>query len=105
MIRDRQAATVSDDVPERPPAGGLVEALDVKRNAAVGAAVGVALAVAAYLVRVLELLGPFAGTRQFPVLGVGGWFLLLAFVLASATALLVATLLTLVSVYRLAREA
>jgi len=105
LIRGVQAAPVSDDVPERPPAAGLAEALDVKRNAVVGAVVGVGLAVAAYLVRVFELLGPFAGTRQFPVLGVGGWFLLLAFVLASTTALLVATLLTLVSVYRLAREA
>jgi hypothetical protein len=91
------------EAPDRPRAG-LVAALDVPRNAAVGAAVGVALAAGLYLVRVLELLGPVAGTRRFPVVGAGGWFLLLAAVLASATAALVATLLTLVSAYRLARE-
>jgi len=104
MGRRRLPAHVSDDVPERPPTAGLIEALDVKRNAAVGVGVGVSLALAAYLVRVFEVLGPFAGTRQFPVLGVGGWFLLLAFVLASTTALLVTVALTATRVYRLARE-
>jgi hypothetical protein len=53
---------------------------------------------------VLEVIGPFAGTRQYPVLGPEGWFLGLALVLASATALLVAGVLTVVSAYRLARE-
>ncbi|MFB6160113.1 MAG: hypothetical protein ABEJ61_02945 [Haloferacaceae archaeon] len=93
------------DVPDRPPGGGLVATLRVPRNAAVGAAAGVALAAATYLVRVLELLGPFRGTRQYPVLGPEGWFLLLAVVLATTTALLVTTLLTLVTAYRLARTA
>lgn len=74
------------------------------RNAAVGLVVGAVVAAGAYLVRVLELFGPFAGTRRFPVLGPEGWFLLLAFVLATTTALAVATLLTAVSAYRLARE-
>ena len=95
---------MSDGAPDRPRAAGLVRALNVPRNAAVGAAVGVALAAAMYLVRVLELLGPFRGTRGFPVLGVGGWFLLLAVVLAVSTALLVTTALTVVSAYRLARR-
>ncbi|MFB6304469.1 MAG: hypothetical protein ABEH47_04835 [Haloferacaceae archaeon] len=95
---------MSDEVPDRPPAAGLVRALNLRRNAAVGAAVGVGLALLMYLVRVLELLGPVRGTRAFPVLGVGGWYLLLAVVLASATAALVTTALTLVSAYRLARE-
>ncbi|AFK18169.1 hypothetical protein E6P09_05235 [Haloferax mediterranei ATCC 33500] len=94
---------MTDDVPERPPAGGLVQALDVPRNAAIGALAGLALAATAYLFRVLELFGPFAGTREYPVLGPEGWFLILAFVLASATALLVATVLTLISAYRLSR--
>jgi hypothetical protein len=95
---------VTDEVPGRPPSGGLVEALNVPRNAKLGVLAGVGLAVAVYLFRVLELLGPFAGTRQYPVIGAEGWFLLLAFVLASATALLVTGLLTVVSAYRLARE-
>jgi hypothetical protein len=95
---------VTEEVPGRPPSGGLVEALNVPRNAKLGVLAGVGLAVAVYLFRVLELLGPFAGTRQYPVIGAEGWFLLLAFVLASATALLVTGLLTVVSAYRLARE-
>jgi hypothetical protein len=94
---------VSDEVPDRPPGAGLVQALHVPRNLAVGAVVGLLLALSMYLVRVLELFGPFQGTRSFPVLGVGGWYLLLAFVLASSTAVLVATVLTLGSAYRLAR--
>jgi hypothetical protein len=81
-----------------------VQALNVPRNAKLGLAAGVGLALVVYLFRVLELLGPFAGTRQYPVLGPEGWFLLLAAVLASATALLVTAALTLASAYRLARE-
>jgi hypothetical protein len=95
---------VTDDPPDRPPSGGLVQALQVPRNATLGVLAGVGLAVVVYLFRVLELLGPFAGTRQYPVIGAEGWFLLLAFVLASATALLVTALLTVVSAYRLSRE-
>ncbi|WP_435062956.1 DUF7536 family protein [Halobaculum sp. EA56] len=89
--------------PDRPPIAGLVEALSVKRNAAVGAAVGVALATVAYLVRALELLGPAGGTREYPVLGADGFFLMLAFVLASTTALLVATVLTVLAAVRVLR--
>ena len=96
--------SVSDEVPERPPQRGLAQALHVPRNAKVGAAVGVLLAALAYLFRVLELLGPFAGTQQYPLLGAEGWFAVLAFVLASSTALLVTAALTLVSAYRLANE-
>jgi hypothetical protein len=97
------SASDSPDAPDRPPGRGLVDALNVPRNAAVGAVVGLLLAVAMYAFRVLELVGPFPGTQQFPVLGPAGWFLLLAFVLASATALLVALALTVVSAYRLSR--
>ena len=95
---------MTDEIPSRPPSGGLVQALNVPRNAMVGVATGLGLAVVVYLFRVLELLGPFAGTRQYPILGPEGWFLLLAFVLASATALFVTALLTVVSAYRLARD-
>jgi len=95
---------VSDEVPDRPPGSGLVQALRVPRNGAVGAAVGLALAVLAYLARVFELLGPFAGTREYPGLGPEGWFLILAFVLATSTALFVTSLLTVVEAVRLARR-
>lgn len=95
---------MTDEVPSRPPSGGLVQALNVPRNAKLGVLTGVGLAVAVYLFRVLELLGPFAGTRQYPLVGPEGWFLLLAFVLASATALFVTAVLTVASAYRLSRE-
>lgn len=94
---------MSQESPDRPPAVAFARALGVKRNVAVGVACGVALALVAYLFRVFELAGPFGGTREFPVLGETGWFLLLAFVLASSTALLVATALSVVSLVRLAR--
>jgi hypothetical protein len=96
-------ASDTSETPDRPPSRALVEALNVPRNAAAGAVVGLVLAVAMYAFRVFELVGPFPGTQEFPVLGPAGWFVLLAFVLASATALLVALLLTLVSAYRLSR--
>jgi hypothetical protein len=93
--------SVSDQRPDRPTAG-LVSALGVRRNLTIGVGVGIALAVAVYLVRVFEVLGPVAGTQRYPVVGPEGWFLLLGFVLASATALFVTALLTVVTAYRLA---
>lgn len=95
---------MSDEVPGRPPQRGLAHALQVPRNATVGVLAGIGLAVLAYAFRVLELFGPFAGTRQYPILGPEGWFVVLAFVLASSTALLVTACLTLVSAYRLLRQ-
>lgn len=95
---------MSRKAPDRPPQAGLLSALCVPRNAAVGVGVGVALAVAVYLARVLELFGPFEGTQKYPVLGPEGWFLVLAFVLATSTALLVASVLTAVRAVRLSRE-
>ncbi|WP_129114418.1 DUF7536 family protein [Halegenticoccus tardaugens] len=95
---------MSDDVPERPPARGLLDALSVRRNAKIGAAVGLLVAVSAYLFRVFEVIGPFPGTQEFFFFGPGVWFLLLAFVLATTSAMLVAAALTVVSIYRLARE-
>jgi len=87
-----------------PSIGPLLKALSVRRNAGIGVASGVTLAVLAYVFRIGRAAGPFAGTRQFPVLGETGWFVLLSFVLACATALLVTTLLTLVALVRLLRE-
>ena len=95
---------MSSEVPDRPPGSGLVQALRVPRNGAVGVGVGVALAIAAYAARVFELLGPFAGTRTYPGVGPEAWFMILAFVLATSTALLVASLLTVVEAIRLARR-
>jgi hypothetical protein len=95
---------VSDDVPDRPPTTNLLLAVNLPRNLKIGAAVGLAFAVSVYLFRVFEVFGPFRGTREYPVLGPEGWFLMLAFVLASATALFVATVLTLASAYRLTRS-
>lgn len=92
-------------VAEGPPSESLATALHLKRNLLVGLVVGGLFALVPYLVRVFELLGPFAGTRGFPLLGVGGWYLLLAFVLATTTAMLVAAVLTAGSLVRLALSA
>ncbi len=77
----------------------------MRRNAAVGAGAGLLLAAAAYLFRVLELWGPVDGTREYPVLGPEGWFLLLAFVLAVAFGLLVTAALTVATAVSRARAA
>ena len=90
--------------PERPPSAGLLDALQVRRNAAVGVVVGVVIAILGYLVRVFELAGPASGTQSFPVVGPEGWFLILGFVLASATALFVTAALPAASSYRLTRR-
>jgi len=82
----------------------MIEALDVKRNAAVGLAVGVGVAALAYVVRILELLGPVATNREYPVLGEAGWFLMLAVVFAVSTALLVVLVLTGVRMAQLVNE-
>ena len=95
---------MSDERPERPPASGLLDALRVRRNATAGVAAGIALAALVYLVRVFELIGPVTGTQRYPILGPEGWFLGLAFVLASATALFVTGALTAVTAVRLARR-
>ncbi len=101
--RDGGPADPAEARPDRPPMAGLLDTLSVKRNVLVGVAVGVALAAIVYLVRALELLGPVGGTRTYPVLGADGFFLLLAVVLASATTLLVASVLTVVSAVRAVR--
>lgn len=94
----------ADGAPDRPPRAAMLDALSVRRNALAGVAVGLTLAVTVYLVRVFELLGPNLGAREYPVLGPEGYFLLLGFVLASATTILVTTALTLVTAVRLVRR-
>ncbi|ERG96297.1 hypothetical protein [Haloquadratum walsbyi] len=95
---------MSNEIPDRPQQSGLIDALQVPRNAIIGVGVGTGLAIVVYIARVFEILGPFAGTRQYPVVGPEGWFIVLAFVLATSTALLVTTMLTVVSAIRLIRE-
>lgn len=87
------------DVPDRPGLGGFLAGLGVERNAAVGMAVGVAVAALVYAVRVFELLGPAPSGAGGP-----GLFLALAFVLAVGTAMLVTVALTVLAAYREARE-
>ncbi len=94
MSDRRQDAAVTEDTPEKPPMLALLERCGLWRNAKVGLAVGVAVAVAAYLVRALELFGPLAGARQYPIVGPDAWFLLLAFVLAVTFGMLVTAALT-----------
>ncbi|WP_426962528.1 DUF7536 family protein [Haloparvum alkalitolerans] len=96
---------MSEDRPGRPPLIALFEEFRVRRNAAVGIGVGVLVAVTAYLFRVLELWGPAGGTREYPVLGPEGWFLLLAFVLAIAVGLLVTAALTVATAVSRTRSA
>ena len=93
------------DEPSKPPMLVLLESLSFYRNVRVGTAVGALLAVALYLVRTLELLGPVIDTREYPLFGPEVWFLLLAFVLAATSALSVAVLLTVAAAVRGAREA
>ncbi|WP_415379504.1 hypothetical protein [Halosimplex sp. TS25] len=82
---------------ERPESGraAFVAALRVRRNAKWGLAVGVALALAAFVVRFVVL----SGVRRSPL-----WYVALGFTLAMSTAGLVAFLLTLGRAVRLARE-
>lgn len=92
---------MSDQPPERPPRARFVAALSVRRNATVGFGIGAALAVAVYaFFVVVPLAVPSVPTRGLsPVL-----YLLLAFVVAVTTGLLVTTLLTVASAIRLSRD-
>jgi hypothetical protein len=95
---------VSDDEPDEPPTGALIDALGVKRNAAIGVVIGTVTAMAAYGFRVFELFGPVGSARSYPIVGPEAWFLLLAVVFASATALAVMLVLTAVRLYSLSTE-
>jgi len=85
---------VTADRPDRPGTAAFLRALDVERNAAAGFALGTLFAAAVF---VLFVVVP--GTRRSPVL-----YVALAFVLAVGTGLLLTTLFTLWSAYRLAQE-
>jgi predicted tellurium resistance membrane protein TerC len=85
---------VSEDPPERPGVARLVEALNVRRNAAVGFGVGVLLAAA--LVAGVAV-GPVG---RFPTV----YYLALGFVLAVGTGLLLTAVFTLGSAVRRARS-
>ena len=86
------------------PTGGLLAALAVKRNTVIGLGVGIGVAALAYLVRIFELLGPEGFERTYPIVGPEAWFLLLAIVFASATALGVVVVLTAIRAVRLSKE-
>ena len=86
------------DVPDRPPASNLVEALDVRRNATVGFAVGVGAAVLLYAYRV-GVVGSVRGQVGGPLT-----FLALGVVLALTLGALVTAVLVALSARRLARE-
>jgi uncharacterized integral membrane protein len=100
----RQRSGVRDDS-SKPPMLVLLESLSFYRNVRVGVVAGALLAVLLYLVRVLELLGPVIDAREYPLFGQEVWFLLLAFVLAATTGLLVAIALTIAEAVRGARNA
>ena len=91
--------------PDGPPTGALLEALAVKRNATIGVGFGIGAAGLAYAVRIFELLGPVGFERTYPIVGPEAWFLLLAVVFASATALGVVVVLTAVRAVRLSKDA
>ncbi len=95
---------VSEDHPDDASLSAFFVALGVRRNAAIGGIVGLVVGGGAYAVRVLELFGPVAGTREYPVFGPDGWFLLLAFVLAVTSGLLTTIGLTVRSAITRLRE-
>lgn len=92
---------MTDDVPDRPPMVEFLQTLNVGRHAKVSAAVGALFAVAVYgffVVAPAVLAGVPARGRS-PLL-----FLLLAFVVAVTTAMLLVTLLTVASAVRRVRR-
>ena len=97
------STVVSDDTADKPPMLVLLESLEFYRNVRIGTVAGALLAIALYLVRTLELLGPVVEVREYPAFGPDVWFLFLAFVLAATSALLVAIALTLFEAVRGAR--
>jgi len=94
----------NEESPDSPPTAGLLTALAVKRNTIIGVGVGIGVAAVAYLVRIFELLGPVGFERTYPIVGPEAWFLLLAIVFASATALGVVVVLTAIRAVRLSKE-
>ncbi len=87
--------------PASSPTANFLAALNVRRNAVLGAGAGLALATAvyAYFVAIPVLIPTVPARDTSPLL-----FLLLAFVVAVTTAMLVATALTAASAVRLSRD-
>lgn len=92
-------APVRPTVPDAGRTRELVALLEVRRNAAVGLAAGLVVAMVAYAFRVMELAGPAADTRGSP-----GLFVLLAVVLAVTVGLVVTAALTVRTALRVAQE-
>ncbi|MDY6817542.1 MAG: hypothetical protein SVG88_02685 [Halobacteriales archaeon] len=90
---------MADDSAERSPTVELFRELGLPRNAKIGFALGIGIAVAVYVYRIAELLGPVPDTRGSPVL-----FALLAFVLAVSMGALLTVTLTVVAAIRRARR-
>ncbi|MDL5362744.1 hypothetical protein [Halalkalicoccus sp. NIPERK01] len=88
---------MSDSTPEDPSLATLLIALHVRRNAAIGLAVGVVVATLAYVYRIV-VVDPAPGVESSPLL-----FGVLAVTLAVSVAALVAVVLTAVSAVRRAR--
>lgn len=95
---------MSDDEPNKPPMLVFLESLGFYRNVRIGVVAGIGVAVALYLVRTFELLGPLTEVREYPIVGPELWFLLLATVLAATFALLVAAGLTAVEAIRRGKD-
>ena len=99
-----ESSSESGPTSEKPPMLVLLESLEFYRNVRVGVVLGASAAASLYLVRALELLPwSLVETREYPLFGPDGWFLLLAFVLAATLSLLVAILLTVFEAVRGAR--
>ncbi|WP_255151169.1 DUF7536 family protein [Halorarius halobius] len=85
---------MSQSPPDRPGTAALVDALAVRRNAAIGFALGTVLAAVLVYGQVTS-----AGHLYSPA-----WYVALGFVLAVGVGLLVTLILTAGSAYRLARS-
>ncbi|MFB6119210.1 hypothetical protein [Halosegnis sp.] len=85
---------MSEEPPDRPGVAGFLAALSVRRNAAVGFAVGLAVAI---FLTYGAVTGPAGGYSDIAYFALG-------FVLAVGLGLLVAGLLTLGRAIRLARQ-
>lgn len=86
------------EIPERPPTSNLVEALNLRRNAAFGFTLSIVFTALVYVYRVV-LVGHVTGQAGTPTA-----YLALGFVLAFSLGALLTTVFTLVSARRLARN-
>lgn len=100
----RMSEPDADAETDGPPTTALLAALAVKRNTLVGVSIGIGVAALAYVVRIFELFGPIGFERAYPIAGPEVWFLLLAIVFASATALGVVVVLTAIRAVRLSKD-